>query len=265
MGSLTTSAFGQTFEERLTPSIARFDRLRDSLMQSMRVALPGIVQKFTPGPPATVSVLVATNEFAMYTVDHSQEQLALQSLAPQTRPVQLPLLQDLPVVMPGGGGWGLTFPIQPGDECLVLFSDTPLDVWLQSGGVNNSPISQRRHDLSDGVALFALRSTPRGVSGYSTSSTQLRSDDGTVVIDLAKDNIHITAPNVTVTSSNNIKVTGEDVTITAADVVKIEANTKVVVNGANHTLIDGINFKLHYHPGVAAGGAVSGTAMGPAL
>jgi alkyl sulfatase BDS1-like metallo-beta-lactamase superfamily hydrolase len=47
--------------------------------------------------------------------------------------------------------------------------------------------------------------------------------------------------------------------------VKIEADTKIVVNGANHTLIDGINFKLHYHPGVQAGAGVSGTAMGPAL
>ena len=263
MGNPGAPNFGQTLEERLTPSMARFDRLRDSLMQSMRVALPGIVQTFTPGPPAAVSVLIASNEFAMYSVDQSQSQLALQSLAPQTKPVQLPLLQDVPVIMPGGGGWGLTFPIQPGDECLVVFADTPLDVWLQSGGVNNSPISQRRHDLSDGVALFAMRSTPRAVSSYSTSSAQLRSDDGTVVIDLAKNNIHITAPNVTVTSSGDIKVTGEDVTITAADVVKIEGDTKIVVNGANHTIIDGINFKTHFHGGVMAGGAVTGVAAGP--
>ena len=263
MDNLTNPNFGQTFEERLTPSIARFDRLRDSIMQSMRVALPGIVQTFTPGPPATVSVLIATDEYAMYSIHPAGDQLATRDLSPSTRAFQLPLLQDLPVIMPGGGGWGLTFPIQPGDECLVLFADTPIDVWFQNGNTKNAPISQRRHDLSDGVALFALRSTPRGIANYSTSSAQLRSDDGTVVIDLATNNIRIKAPNVTVISSANVQVTGEDVTITGADVVKIEADTKIVVNGANHTIIDGINFKSHFHGGVQAGAAATGVATGP--
>jgi hypothetical protein len=45
-------------------------------------------------------------------------------------------------------------------------------------------IDARMHDLSDGFAMMGFRSTPRALSGVSTTSTQIRSDDGLHVIDL---------------------------------------------------------------------------------
>src|ERR1700677_3179319 len=105
--------FGVTLEERLLPSVARLNKLADSLMQSMRVALPAIVQKFTPGPPATVDVLIATNEYVMTNTGGPSGPVNL-----QTQAMQLPLLTGVPVQILGGGGWSLTFPIQVGDECI---------------------------------------------------------------------------------------------------------------------------------------------------
>lgn len=240
--------YGLTLEQRLAPSVERPASLREMILQSLRVALPAIVQSFDPGPPATVSVLVAADELV-----EANEGGDVISLA--TKAKQLPVLRDVPVMMPGAGIWTLTFPIQPGDECLVIFADTPLDVWFQNGGLKNRPISQRRHSLSDAVAVFGLRSKPRGVESYSTSSAQLRNDDSSVVIDLAPAGITITAPTVTVNCSGNVEVTaGGDVNVSAST-AKVQADT--VELGAA-TKIDGRQFLQHTHSGVLSGGSSTG-------
>ena len=189
--STTPLNFGTSLEERLSRSIERFHRLEALIVQGLRVAVPGVVQSFSVGPPAVVSVQAATKE--LVTRNTGGETISL-----STKAFSLPLLTDVPVCLPTGGGWALTLPIKAGDECVVLFSDTSLDAWLQSGGTANLQTSQRRHSLSDGMAIFGLRSQPRALTNYSTGSAQLRSDDGTVIIDLALSRITITAPAVTI-------------------------------------------------------------------
>ncbi|MDR8345712.1 hypothetical protein FPK41_22485, partial [Acinetobacter baumannii] len=66
--------------------------------------------------------------------------------------VNLPLLVDVPVVFPRGGGCTLTFPVKPGDECLVIFADRCIDFWWQSGGIQE-PVDERMHDFSDAFCI----------------------------------------------------------------------------------------------------------------
>ena len=209
--------------------------LRTEIMQSLRVALPGIVQSFDPGPPATVKVLIPTNEPAE--VNEGGQQFA-----PLTKARPIMILEDVQVMMPGAGVWTLTFPIQKDDECLVVFADVDLDVWWQTGKPNSYPISHRRHDLSDAIAIFGWRSTPRGLRNYSTNSTQLRNDDQSVVIDLTPSQITVTAPNVLVNCSGDVKV--------EADTAEIQAR-QVTIGSA--TTIDGRVFLAHTHSGVTMG------------
>lgn len=229
--------FGVSIEQRLNPSIARSDQLQQIIMQSARVMLPGIVQSFD-AEAGTVSVRVATNEYLL--VNTSDDGIAL-----ETQATQLPLLTDVPILIPTAGGWSLTFPIKAGDECMLVFADTPLDVWFQNGGVNNNPVNQRRHSLSDPVAVFGVRSTPRILDDYSTDSAQLRSDDGTVVIDLAASGVTVTSPKVTVNSSGQVN-------IAASGQVSISSG------GGSHTLIDGLDVLSHIHSGVQSGGSYTG-------
>jgi len=159
----------------------------------------------------------------------------------QTQAVDLPLLEDVPVFFLTGGGWSVTAPIVEGDECILLFADSAIDIWLQNGGTANNPITQRRHDLSDAFAICGLRSTPRGLASYSQSSMQIRSDDQTVMIDLAASGITVTAP---------------DVTVNATDKVTINAPTQVKIGSI--TEIDNRIFMNHYHIAPAGGGPTSG-------
>lgn len=59
---------------------------------------------------------------------------------------------NVPVVFPSNSEYAVTFPLEKGDECLVLFSDLSIDNFWQKGNVQN-PIEDRRHDLSDGIAI----------------------------------------------------------------------------------------------------------------
>lgn len=97
--------------------------------------------------------------------------------------VDIPLLQDVPVMFPRGGGCTMTFPVKAGDECLVVFASRCIDGWWQSGGIQ-PPMENRKHDLSDGFAWFGPQSQPNKIGSISTTTAQLRSDDGQAYIEL---------------------------------------------------------------------------------
>jgi len=171
--------------------------------------------------------------------------------------VNLPVLPDVPVVFPSGGGFTLTFPIQPGDECLVVFAARCIDAWWQSGGAQQQ-IEQRLLDLSDGFCIPGPHSQPRKLSGVSTSDVQLRSDDGSTFVAIQPGGaVQITAPaSVTITAPNimlqgNVTITG---TLTQEGDVAITGNTvqtgDITATGAvlgTSLGIPGLNFSTHHH------------------
>ncbi len=108
--------------------------------------------------------------------------------------VNMPLLVDVPVQFPGGGGYTLTFPVAKGDEALIVFSSRCIDAWWQSGGVQQQA-EMRMHDLSDGYALVGIRSVPRKLAGGTNmDGTQLRADGGGAYIELTGNTVNIIAP-----------------------------------------------------------------------
>ena len=232
--------FGLTLEQRTAVSIERLRSLKDGVLQQLRVSVPGIVQAFHPGPPATVDVLIVNDDIIASSPQGGP-------FSPTSQATPIPVLTGVPIVMPSGGGWNLTLPIQQGDECWVLFADSPIDGWFTSGKAGQVPISQRRHSLSDAVAIFGVRSVPNGLANYSTNSMQLRSDDGTVIIDMAENQVTVTAPNVVVNATTKVSISGPAVGIgDASDPT------------AFSTGIDGRLFMGHQHTGVQTGFSVSG-------
>lgn len=135
-------------------------------------ALPGIIQSFSGGGdfPLTCAVQPAIKVLVR------QQDGTIAS-------TPLPMLVDCPVQFPSGGNCSLTFPVAPGDECLVVFASRCIDGWWQSGGVQEQA-EIRMHDLSDGFVLLGFRSRPRALSSVSTTATQLRSEDGSTYIEM---------------------------------------------------------------------------------
>ena len=97
--------------------------LKREIFSSLHCALPGVVESFD-----------STSQTAVI------------------RPgVQgMPLLRDVPVFMP------VSFEINPGDPCLVIFADCDIDAWFD-GSESEAPASGRKHSLSDAFAFVGFK------------------------------------------------------------------------------------------------------------
>lgn len=178
----------------------------------MWTALPGIINSFDP------AAMTCTVQPAL----KAQQLLS----SGETVLVTMPLLVDCPVVFPGGGGFSLTFPVVPGDECLVVFASRCIDAWWQAGGVQ--PQAEfRMHDLSDGFAFVGTRSVPHVPVSISTDAVQLRSDSGSSYIGIAHSgDITVHTPNTVAAAAANVTISATSVAISATS-VSIEAAVSI--------------------------------------
>ena len=138
---------------------------------------------------------------------------------------RLPVINGVPVVFPGGGGFRVTFPIAVGDVVLLVFSSSSLDRWLALGG-EVDPEDDRRHDLNDAIAIPGLHSFAAPLATAPTSTLSIGKDGGGPTIEIG---------------ASDIQVGGSSALATKAD-------------------IDALRTWLttHTHAGVTTGGGVSG-------
>ncbi|ELN0131897.1 MULTISPECIES: Gp138 family membrane-puncturing spike protein [Klebsiella/Raoultella group] len=193
-------------------------QLAQAIMSAMRVSIPGIIQLFDPD---TVTAVIQP---AIKGVEHDVSGAEVS--------VNLPLLVDVPVVFPRGGGCTLTFPVKEGDECLVIFADRCIDFWWQNGGIQE-PVDGRMHDLSDAFCIVGPQSQAKKIGGISTSAVELRSDDGSVKLALnpASGAISGTAPG------------------------GFNLNGLKILPDGRLQLVDGSIVDKHTHGGVESGGS----------
>jgi hypothetical protein len=83
-------------------------------------------------------------------------QIQMKRELPNNSIVDYPPLQDCPVMFLSGGTSYLSFPILPGDSCVILFNDRDIDTWWATGS-SNVPPSARAHSLSDAIILVGVR------------------------------------------------------------------------------------------------------------
>lgn len=173
----------------------------DGRQADIWTALPGIIESYDADAQTAVV----------------QPAIMGKQLAPDgtVTDITMPLCLDVPVQFPRGGGVVLTFAVAKGDECLIHFSSRCIDAWWQSGNVQQQ-MELRMHDLSDGFAALGYVSQPRRLESVSTTSAQLRSVDGTTLVDLDPEGqtIEVTAPK-----GLTINVLSGIATVNAQDVV----------------------------------------------
>jgi hypothetical protein len=149
--------------------------------------------------------------------------------------VNLPLIQDVPLVFQRGGGYTGTFPIKAGDECLIVFSARCIDNWWQAGGVQPQ-FELRMHDLSDGFAITGPFSQKTKIDKISATTAQLRSDDGTRFIEIDTPNKKVravtddiifecdsAAGNINATATNQINLNAKDINLTGTGTITLKA------------------------------------------
>jgi hypothetical protein len=192
--------------QRYSDGLEALQTVHDGRQAQINTAMPATVVSFNP-TALTVNVQPSIQAVQINT-DGTQSHITIAEL------------HDVPVVFPGGGGHLLTYPIQPGDDCLIIFSQRSIDHWWQLGQLH-PPSDWRMHDINDGFALIGVRSLPKVPGGggnrlfrnagapVSTTTVQLRSDDGQMVIDLnpASNTVTITAQKIVLNAGQSITMT----------------------------------------------------------
>lgn len=94
---------------------------------------------------------------------------------------ELPVLTNVPVAFPGGGGHRLTFPIKQGDTVLVVVAEASLERWQKLGGLQESEDGRRFH-LADAIAIPGLHDDTKAWANADSAATTLGKDDGMRVV-----------------------------------------------------------------------------------
>src|SRR4029077_2768517 len=128
----------------------------ESRLGDVFVARPGIIRSYDAASQ-TATVQPAIREAYVDETDTRQTEAQ-------------PPIQKVPVVFPGSGTSGITWPVNKGDTCLLVHCDVSIDTWLATGGVVD-PQDDRRHDHSDVVAIVGLRSYRGSLPSSATDGT----------------------------------------------------------------------------------------------
>ncbi|MBF0032739.1 phage baseplate protein [Citrobacter freundii] len=218
----------------------------NNTLANVRTSLPGIIQSFDPDT-VTCTVMIGVKAATPAPFESPES----------AQSVDYPLLMDVPVVFPRGGGVTLTFPVKEGDECLVVFSSRCIDFWWQSGGIQERA-DKRVHDLSDAFVIPGPQSQVKKISGISTSAAQLRTDDGAAFVEVA------TGGDITATTTGNVTINAPTITLNGDVTINGNLSQGMGASGGSATMLGPVNvtndvkaggksLATHTHGGVQTG------------
>lgn len=139
------------------------------------------------------------------------------------RSLEYPAIYNVPVVFPTGAGAGITYPVKPGDGCLLHFSESQTDDFLSQGDSDDI----RKHSLNDAIC------TP-GLNTNAMPSNIAHSDDVCMY-----------------NGSSMVRLGGGGFSGSLAD------GTTFNISGGD-IVVNGISLTKHRHKDVKSGGDVSG-------
>jgi hypothetical protein len=148
----------------------------ESMMRSMMVCLPGRVMSFN-----------ADDQTA-------QIQCGIQRII-DGQPVDIPVIENVPVQFPGNDKWYLWHEITKGTEGLIHFSQRAIDLWIERGG-SVKPQDTRMFSAEDAFFVPGVRPRPKRITGFQNSGAGISNYAGTTRIHLTDDKITMTAQNI---------------------------------------------------------------------
>lgn len=158
--------------------------LIDRLLKRVNTALPGVISSFDP---ATQTCTVRPAIKARVYLDGVSQD------------VELPELQHVPLIFPFAttAGFALTLPVNPGDSCLLVFSQRCIDNWWANGGVQSpetGAIGARHHDINDGFAILCGGPLPSVLGAWCSDGVEIRNRARTVRLTIRDSGVEIDGP-----------------------------------------------------------------------
>lgn len=94
---------------------------------------------------------------------------------------ELPVLTDVPIVFPRGGGFFVSLPVTAGDHVLLIFNESSIDIFQTGAGGDTDPQDIRRHNLSDAVALPGFYPFSKSLADADADNLVIGEDGGVQV------------------------------------------------------------------------------------
>lgn len=202
-----------------SPSLPElFEAFGEALRRSVRVALPGRVERYYPGTnSADIKPLVKDR---VPTADGSE---LLE---------ELPVIPAVPIVFPRAGGYFLSLPVARGDLVTLIFADRSLDAWKSGRGVDTDPDDFRAHDLTDAVAILGGYPLGRPVDEGGVAAHAVLGKEGGAQVHVKPDQVSLYEENAADFVALAQKVLDE------LNLVKSDFETLLLaVNGHSHAAL----------------------------
>lgn len=128
----------------------------------------------------------------------------------------LPIIQKVPIVFPVAGQATITFPINAGDPCLLIFIERSTEEWKRSGP-DQAPSDPRKFDLSDAIAIPGLIPLSQSVGNPNPQDLVIKYLNSSIIISQNGD--------VSIESSGNVTVNGLlSATLSSTGTAKVDGN-----------------------------------------
>lgn len=147
----------------MTPAALR--QIFDAHQEGLYTAMPGIVKSYDAAKQ-TASVQPALQSITR-AVDDDEPDLV----------ESLPVLAEVPVLWPRGGGQFSHFPMAAGDSVLLVFCQQDINAWRRDGG-EVDPGTLDRHGLSGAVAVPGFFPSTAPIPGLSSQYAEIGAESG---------------------------------------------------------------------------------------
>lgn len=150
----------------MTRQADTLSRVIDAALLDVHTALPGRVRSYDAATQRADVILGARR--VVPAADEDTEEDTSE---------ELPILVSVPVVWPTGGGYRLHAPLAAGDGVLVIFPESSIDRWLDSGDVAD-PALPTRHGIDGAIAIPGLGFRGGRISSAPTDGLVVGRDGG---------------------------------------------------------------------------------------
>ena len=213
-------------------------------IKNLHTAIPGVIKKYDPATKRA-EIQIALN-------------LLIGRVGESTQPEShnRPIVLDVPIIHPAGGGYVVHFPLQPDDAVLLIFNERGIDKFKESFEISDPDIGNFFME-KDAVAIpgfGALEITPAGEgSSFQTEDGEQYihiEDNGEIIINATTSITAQVGTNNVIIDDGTIEANA-DTSITAQvgtnniviedGTIEVNADTSVTINAPRITLAGSSN------------------------
>lgn len=218
----------------------------DSAHQNIYVSIPATVQTYYPSTQT-----VDAQPVVQRPVYDDEGVVSYESL---------PVVPNVPVAFPRGGGFAFSYPLAQGDTVLLVFSTYAFGVWRSNNQTDQPPGDNRLNSMGYPVAIPGIAATSNALASATSDTMVMGLDNGNAQLALSS------SLSTLVNGSSNIQVKGSEINLnTSAVNLGSSPSDYLVLAGLFVAAITNLTtvFNAHVHPTSTGPSGPSTTPMTP--